>query len=173
MEAKRNITESELRLRLEEATGSRTDLSACDVAYAWRERVFGREGNCALAFHPEQVCLWILDLQSGEVREIPLKNIKNIREDPSCRYVLRFRRSLRRVSLNVPYLSSATGSRLHCVQLEASGRFRLFCKQYQWEPWLARMKGKLKRAQAGGSKVHAAHPETAGRETTGVAGRSR
>lgn len=135
MNIEQTITMEELRKRFAEAAGERVDMTGYEMVYAWHESLLGGGENYALAFHPQKTDLWALNLRTGLLREIPVKEIRAIREEPSCRYRFFYHRSLRWESFYVPYLSEATGIRLHCIQLEAGQRFHLFCKAWEWKPW--------------------------------------
>lgn len=132
------ITEEYLWRQLRRATEGQIDLTGFKVVYAWKETFWNEEEQYALAFHPGQPSLLILNIGSGLLREIPLKNIRHIKEKPACRYHFFYRRSLWCEAFHVPYISAAKGVRFRCVQVEAGQKFHMFCKALAWKPWRKR-----------------------------------
>ncbi|MBS5135430.1 MAG: hypothetical protein KHZ05_08335 [Oscillospiraceae bacterium] len=86
MGAEQTITEKELWIEFQKAAGSQFEPTEFMVVYAWKERFLDDDRNYALAFHPKQTSVWTLNLESGCLREIPIKDIRSIKEEPSCCY---------------------------------------------------------------------------------------
>lgn len=135
MDTEQIITEERLWGEFRRSAGDKLDLTGFKVVYAWKESFWGEEEHYALAFHPGQTSLWTLNIGSGLLREIQLKNIRCIKEWPSCRYQFFYLRSLWSESFYVPYISAAEGGRFRCTQLEAGRRFHMFCKALARKPW--------------------------------------
>ena len=139
MGAEQTITEKELWIEFQKAAGSQFEPTEFMVVYAWKERFLDDDRNYALAFHPKQTSVWTLNLESGCLREIPIKDIRSIKEEPSCCYRFFYRHSIRWESFFVPYISVGTKKHFRCVQMDAGKRFQLFCKKFLREPLIGRI----------------------------------